>query len=255
MIIIKNIEKSFGKLKVLQKISAEVKPSKITAVLGPNGSGKTTLIKSMLGMVIPDRGEIIINEQPVKNNWKYRSMINYIPQINTFPENLTINDVMKLLTNVRNQKGHPEYFIDAFELEGFLNKRIKHLSGGTKQKANIMLACMFDNEVIIMDEPTSGLDPVAMIRLKEFIRLKKKDGRTILFTTHIMSLVEEIADEIIFLLEGEIYYQGNLSMLNAMCESNNLEQSIAYILRKSDLKQQPIKPIQNHVKSLAIQHI
>jgi Cu-processing system ATP-binding protein len=251
MIRIKNIEKTYGRLKVLNNVSLNIHPGKITAILGPNGSGKTTLIKSILGMVIPDKGDIFIGEENVRNNWEYRSSINYMPQISNFPENLTLNDLIKLLTNIRGQKGNPHYYIKIFGLESFLQKRVKHLSGGTKQKANIMLACMFNNDIMIMDEPTSGLDPVAMIRLKELIRSKKREGKTILITTHIMSLVEELADEIIFLLEGKVYYQGNLSQLNALCGTENLEHAIASILNEPDLSNS-IKSNGTYVKSMAI---
>jgi Cu-processing system ATP-binding protein len=254
MIRISKIEKSFGKLKVLDNVSLGIPPAKITAVLGPNGSGKTTLIKSILGMVIPDKGDIYIGEINVKNNWEYRLRINYMPQINNFPENLTLNDLIKLLNNVRGQKGDPEFFIEAFGLESFLKKRVKHLSGGTKQKANIMLACMFNNDILIMDEPTSGLDPLALVRLKTFIRTKKKEGKTVLITTHIMSVVEELADEIVFLLEGKVYYQGNLADLNTLCGTESLEHAMAFILKEPDLSKN-YKLNGTHDKSMAVQHL
>jgi Cu-processing system ATP-binding protein len=254
MITISNIEKTYGKLKVLNQVSLNIPSAKITAILGPNGSGKTTLIKSILGMVIPDQGEIHVGAINVKNNWKYRAMINYMPQISNFPENLTINDLIKLLVNVRGQNVDPGFFIETFGLESYLKKRVKHLSGGTRQKANIMLACMFNNDILIMDEPTSGLDPVALIRLKDYIRRKKGEGKTILFTTHIMSVVEELADEIVFLLEGEVYYQGNLANLNALCEAENLEHSIACILKEPGLTTK-FKSNGKHDKSMAVQHL
>lgn len=251
MITISNIEKAYGKLKVLQKVNLAIPDAKITAILGPNGSGKTTLIKSILGMVIPDSGSIKVGEHCVSNNWHYRALINYMPQINNYPENLTLNELIRLLSNIRGTKGMPEYYIEAFGLESFLNKRVKHLSGGTKQKANIMLACMFNNDIIIMDEPTSGLDPVAMVRLKELIRIKKREGKTILFTTHIMSLVEELADHIIFLLEGQVYYQGDLAKLNALCGAENLEHAIATILKDPELSNS-LKSNMSYVKSMAV---
>lgn len=253
MINISHLNKSFGKLEVLKDITLDIAGGKITAVLGPNGSGKTTLIKSILGMVIPDKGDISIQGTAVGGDWRYRSMISYMPQISAFPENLTINDLIRLLIRIRGEKGDAGHFIRMFELENYLNKRVKHLSGGTRQKANVMLACMFDCPLIIMDEPTSGLDPVTLLRLKTYIKEQRLQGKTILFTTHIMSLVEELADEIVFLLEGRIYYQGSPRALKEQSNSNNLEEAIAAILQGTTVSNK-LKPNSNHVKGLAVQH-
>lgn len=249
MIRIDKLSKSFDTLQVLKAIDLTVEKGKITAILGPNGSGKTTLIKSILGMVVPDRGSISINGETVNGQWAYRSGISYIPQTGSFPENLTVHELIRLIKRIRGQEGDEDYFIELFELSSFLHKRIKRLSGGAKQKVNILLACMFDNDLIIMDEPSSGLDPVAIINLKEYIREQKRKNKTTLFTTHIMSLVEELADEIVFILEGKVYYQGSLAALNAMCGVDNLEQAIASILKNQS------KLNGNHVKGLAVQHL
>lgn len=253
MISISHLYKSFGSLDVLKDVSLEIPAGKITAALGPNGSGKTTLIKSILGMVIPDRGDIFVGGTKVRGDWRYRAMVGYMPQISAFPENLTLNDLIGLVTKIRGRGGNPEYFIQLFGLESYLRKRVKHLSGGTRQKANVMLACMFDSPLIIMDEPTSGLDPVALLRLKEYIREQKNAGKTILFTTHIMSLVEELADEIVFLLEGRIYYKGDLPALKEKNRAGTLEEAIAAILQRPSVSINP-KINGNHVKGLAVQH-
>jgi len=252
MIVIKHLSKSFGKLEALKDVNLQIQGGQITAILGPNGSGKTTLIKSILGMVIPDKGDILVDGKPVTGEWQYRSLISYMPQISAFPENLTINDLIALLTRIRGEKGDPETFIRMFGLESYLNKRVKHLSGGTRQKANVMMACMFNSPLIIMDEPTSGLDPAAMLRLKTYVKEQKRQQKTVLFTTHIMSLVEDLADEIVFLLEGRIHYQGSPQALKQMTNANNLEVAIAAILQGSPVSNTTTQS--NHVKSLAIQH-
>ena len=101
--------------------------------------------------------------------------------------------------------------ISLFGLEPFLDKKLSNLSGGTKQKVNIVLTFMFDSPLIILDEPTNGLDPLALIRLKELIAEEKAKGKTFLITSHIMQFVEEVSDEVIYLLEGEIYFKGSYS--------------------------------------------
>ena len=107
-----------------------------------------------------------------------------------------------------------------------------NLSGGTKQKVNIVLTFMFDSDLIILDEPTNGLDPIALIHLKELIQKEKTKGKTILITTHIMSFVNEVADEIVFLLDGKIYFKGTVDELKKQTNNDNLEHAIANLIAK-----------------------
>jgi Cu-processing system ATP-binding protein len=233
MIKIENLTKRFGKLEVLKNLSLEINQGSIYAILGPNGSGKTTLIKCLLGMVIPDKGSIRINGKDIKNQFEYRNEIDYMPQIANFPANLKVKEIIAMIKDIRNREARDAELIKYFSLRPYLNKQLNNLSGGTKQKVNIVLAFMFDNPLLILDEPTNGLDPVALIKLKELIDKEIKRGKTILFTTHILKLVEELAQDIVFLLEGKTFYQGSVAGLIAKHESNDLEHTIAEIYRKN----------------------
>ncbi len=234
MIQIENLHKRFGKNEVLKGIDLEIDKGGIFAILGPNGSGKTTLIKSILGMVIPDSGAISINGKYIKHHWEYRNQIDYLPQIANFPGNLTVIELIKMIRDLRSyQKADDEAIIKKFKLENFLNKKLGSLSGGTKQKVNLVLTFMFDSPLIILDEPTTGLDPIAHIRLKELIFEERKKGKTILITSHIMNFVEEVADEIVFLLEGKIYFKGGISELKTTTKQPDFEHAIASILTSS----------------------
>jgi Cu-processing system ATP-binding protein len=232
MIEINGLNKKFGKLTVLDKLELNIASGGIFAVLGPNGSGKTTLIKSILGMVIPDKGEIKIEGNSVLKQSAYRNNINYLPQIANFPSNLTVNELIKMVKNLRPKEAHDKELIKLFALEPFLNKKLGNLSGGTKQKVNIVLTFMFESDLIILDEPTTGLDPISLIHLKEIIHIEKEKGKTILITTHIMSFVEEIADEIVFLLDGEIYFKGSSNDLKERTGQKDLEHAIAKLMVK-----------------------
>ena len=217
---------------MLDKLELNIASGGIFAVLGPNGSGKTTLIKSILGMVIPDKGEIKIEGNSVLKQSAYRNNINYLPQIANFPANLTVNELIKMVKNLRPKEAHDEELIKLFALEPFLDKKLGNLSGGTKQKVNIVLTFMFESDLIILDEPTTGLDPISLIHLKEIIHHEKEKGKTILITTHIMSFVEEIADEIVFLLDGEIYFKGSSNELKQRTGQKDLEHAIAKLMVK-----------------------
>ncbi|AEM71840.1 ABC transporter-related protein [Allomuricauda ruestringensis DSM 13258] len=228
-IAINNLHKRFGKNQVLKGIDLSIDEGRIYAILGPNGSGKTTLIKSILGMVIPDKGEISVLEQSIKKGWKYRKKIDYLPQIANFPPNIKVKELINMIKDLRNSPSSEAELIELFGLEPFLNKKLSTLSGGTKQKVNIVLTFMFDSPLIILDEPTTGLDPKALIRLKELIQKEKAQGKTILITSHIMQFVEEMADEILYLLEGEIYFKGSIQELLEQTKQTNFEHAIAAI--------------------------
>lgn len=234
MIEVKNLYKKFGKNEVLKGIDLTIDRGGIFSVLGPNGSGKTTLIKCILGMVLPDSGQISINDKPLKNNFKYRNEIDYLPQIANFPGNLKVSELIDMIKDLRNAKTTKDIeLIELFKLQPFLNKKLANLSGGTKQKVNLVLAFMFDSPLIILDEPTSGLDPISHLRLKNLIFSEKEKGKTILVTSHILSFVEEIADEIVFILEGKIYFKGTIPELKSKTEQLDFEHAIASILSAS----------------------
>lgn len=232
MIEISNLSKKFGKLTVLDGLDLTIGKKGIFAILGPNGSGKTTLIKSILGMVIPDEGDIRLEGETVMGKWEYRNKINYLPQIANFPANLSVKELIEMVKNLRPKAANDKDLISLFDVAPFLDKKLGNLSGGTKQKVNIILTFMFESDLIILDEPTTGLDPISLIRLKEIIQREKDKGKTILITTHIMSFVEEVADEIVFLLDGNIYFKGSSTALKEQTGQMDLEHAIAKLIAK-----------------------
>ena len=233
MIEINGLHKKFGKNQVLRDLELSLKAGGITAVLGPNGSGKTTLIKTILGMVIPNSGEIKVNEKPIKKDFAYRKQIDYLPQLANFPNNLRLKELLRMIKDLRAESHYrDEQLMDLFELRPYLKMKLGQLSGGTRQKVNLTLALMSDSPLIILDEPTSGLDPVSLIHLKQFLLEEKKAGKTIILSSHITSFVEEMADQIVFLLDGKIYFQGSKEDLKSQSEKSNFEQAIAWVLKQ-----------------------
>lgn len=230
VISISNITKKFGNLTVLKGINFDLDRGGIFAVLGPNGSGKTTILKIILGMVIPQGGEVMIDGRVVNKSWSHRKGIGYLPQIARFPDNLTVIELISMIKDIRQMPAQEKVLIEKFGMEPFLNQKLSNLSGGTRQKVNIILTFMFDSAILILDEPTAGLDPLSLIRLKELIQQEKEKGKIILITTHILNLVESLADEIIFLLEGDIYFKGSVHELTNKTGMKDLEHSIARIL-------------------------
>lgn len=237
MVELQNIEKSYGSLQVLKGVNISISKGKTVAILGPNGSGKTTIIKSILGLVIPNNGDILIDNHRIISGWKYRSLIGYLPQIAHFPENLMVSELFNMIQDIRNEKADFSEFIKIFELEPFLRKRLRMLSGGTRQKVNMVLSLMFKPEIYIFDEPTVGLDPLSCVRFKDIVKQLQSDNKTIIITTHILSEVEELADEIIFLLDGKVYYHGSPNELMNQFNEQKLDRAIARLLEDYQTKQ------------------
>ncbi len=234
MIALKNIEKKFGKFHVLKNISLEVQPGKITAIVGPNGSGKTTIIKSILGLVKPDSGDILINDKSIIGEHLYRKNIGYMPQSASFPENLTVQEVIKMIADLRNEKiDLDSNLINILNLLPEMNKQIKNLSGGNKQKLSAYIALIFNPSIIILDEPTAGLDPVASSNLKQRILEECSNGKTIILTSHIMTDIEELADNIIFLIDGKIVFDGEVKDLIESSGEHKLEKAIANMMTEN----------------------
>lgn len=138
MVTIENLHKKFNKNVVLTGVNLTINKSGIFAILGPNGSGKTTLIKSILGMVIPNKGNISVLGENIKSNANYKHKIDYLPQIANFPNNLRVKELIKMIKDLRGKTKTDKHLINTFELEPFLNKKLGNLSGGTKQKVNIV---------------------------------------------------------------------------------------------------------------------
>lgn len=227
MIQIQNLHKNYGKNEVLRDINLHIEGGGITAVLGPNGSGKTTLIKCILGMVLPTSGTIALGGHAIQGNWTYRREIAYLPQIANFPGNLRVRELIEMIRDIRQAPGQEDPLVEMFHLQPFLDAKLASLSGGTRQKVNILLSFMFDSPLLILDEPTTGLDPAAMLRLKQYLLEEKGKGKTLLITSHIMHFVEEVASEIIYLLEGRIYFKGTAEALRKITRQSDFEHAIA----------------------------
>jgi Cu-processing system ATP-binding protein len=232
MITMHGVRKRFGTLQVLDGVDLTIASSRVTAIVGPNSAGKTTLIKSLLGLTHIDAGSIEIDGTPIDAEGRYRAEIGYMPQIARFPENLSANDVFDMMRHLRNAPNQDDELVDRLQLRAHLDKPLRVLSGGTRQKVNVALAFLFNPRTLVLDEPTSGLDPVSSAVVKDRIRKERAHGRTVIVTSHVMSELDELADEIAFLVEGRIRYAGTIHDLKKMTRQLNLERAIAHVLEQ-----------------------
>ncbi|MEX0845563.1 MAG: ABC transporter ATP-binding protein [Balneolaceae bacterium] len=234
MIKIENLSKTFDENAVLKGIDIEIPEGQATALIGPNGSGKTTLMKALLGLVKPDSGTVTINGTKLNGESLYRRNIGFMPQIAQYPENMKVYELFDFIKELRGQEAvFEDELIGIFDLEKELDKTMRVLSGGFRQKVGATLSMMFDPKILFLDEPTAGLDPYSSQQFKEWIRRERENGKTILITSHLMSELEELTDHVIFLLEGKVRYQGTMGGLLGESKETKLEGAIARLMQEN----------------------
>jgi Cu-processing system ATP-binding protein len=238
MIRIENINKRFKKLHALNGINAHFNKGQVISLIGPNGSGKTTLIKSILGLVKPDSGQIFFNNELISEHVEYRKNIGYMPQIGRYPDNMKIGQLFKMIKNIRPEKEWDEELYFRFKLDTIPDKSMKALSGGTRQKVSAALAFLFNPEVLILDEPTAGLDPLSSEVLKDKILAEKEKGKLILITSHVLSDLEDLTTDVMYLQDGKIIFAKTMTELRAETGEEKLGKAIAWMMKHGLQKQE-----------------
>jgi Cu-processing system ATP-binding protein len=227
------LRKRFGRVEVLKGVDVGIKRGRVTAVLGPNGAGKSTLIKCILGLVRPDGGSLAVNGVLVDDDPSHRADLGYMPQVARFPENLTGREVVHLLRDLRGDAvPEDDDLFDTLGLVQELDKPVRTLSGGTRQKLNAAVAFMFRPSILILDEPTAGLDPVASGIFKAKIARARDEGRSILLSSHVLSELDDLVDDVVFLLDGRVEFEGSLRRLREVTGEYRLEPAIARLMRR-----------------------
>ena len=236
MIVFENLTKHFGRLRVLGGLSLAFAPGCVTAIVGHNGSGKTTLLKILLGLVRPDAGRVVFDGAVLGGGCAYRARLGYMPQQACFPDNLTARELLAMIDELRGPPADLDRaLVEDFGLAAELDKPLRALSGGTRQKVSAALAFRYRPDVLVLDEPTAGLDPIASGVLKRHIRAARDAGRTVLLTSHVLSEIDELADELVFLLDGRIHFHGRPAALKQATGEAHLERAVACLMQAGTL--------------------
>ena len=229
MIQTKNLNKSYKKLEVNKDISLLVPKNSIYGLLGPNGAGKSTLLKMLTGMINPTSGEIIYKEKP----WSRNDLLEIGSLIEQSPiyENLTARENLKVRTLLYNlPDSRIEDVLEIVNLTNTGNKKAGKFSMGMKQRLGIAIALLNNPKLLILDEPTNGLDPIGIGDLRELIKSFPKKGITVIISSHILSEVEQIADYIGIIANGQLWYQEKVQ------EDIDLEKLFLEVVKKAGTK-------------------
>lgn len=208
MISLNKVTKQFGIKIAVSDVSFSTNPGDIVGFVGPNGAGKTTTMRLMAGLIHPTSGTVhVFKKNPIQNRMEVLPKLGYLPENNPLPLDMTVEEYLFFIAEVKNEKHLAKIVLD-LHIDDVLNKRIEQLSRGYKQRVGLAAALCGNPDVLLLDEPTSGLDPIEQDVIKDYIaKLAKK--RTILFSTHILSEIEDIATRLLIIHNGALLFDGN----------------------------------------------
>lgn len=221
MIQIENLTLHYGALKALDDLSLEMRPGELFAFLGPNGAGKTTAIKILTGLIRPEKGKVhICGVNMHQEAQKAKSLLGYVPDVAAFYEKLNAPEFMHFIAelfemDMQHAAQRTKDLFTQFGLHEHCGKRIENLSHGTRQRLAIASALLHEPKVIVIDEPMVGLDPIHARIVKEELKRQAKNGATVLMSTHLLNIAEEVADRIGILHRGKLLFVGTLQELHA----------------------------------------
>ncbi|HAX03032.1 MAG: ABC transporter ATP-binding protein [Tenericutes bacterium GWC2_34_14] len=205
MIKIYNATKNYGENKGIFNLSFNVEKGEVFGLLGPNGAGKTTTIRHLLGFSKLDSGIMYIdNEETWTESAKVQDKLGYLPGEISFPENLTGMEFIEYIGQLRGMKSFDKAkrLLEYFDLNA--SAKLKRMSKGMKQKIALVVAFMHDPQIVILDEPTSGLDPLMQERFIQLIAQEKKNGKTILLSSHMFNEIERTCDKVAIIKQGRL---------------------------------------------------
>lgn len=204
MLEVVNIEKSYGKKKILHDISFSIEKGQIKALVGPNGSGKTTLMNTMTNLLKRDGGQVLVDGKEFKNE-KIFNHISFFKDEKILDENLYGMDYLNYIKNVyKRTKDDVDRVIKEIGIESFVKSKTGSYSLGMKKKLMLAMDFLPQRDIILLDEPLSGLDPTSVIKMMALIKKKAKDGQGILISSHSLNDIDEITNNILFLKDGKI---------------------------------------------------
>jgi ABC-2 type transport system ATP-binding protein len=230
------VSKQYSNHKALDKVSINVAESHIFGLLGPNGAGKTTLIRIINQIIAPDEGELFFMGRKLHPN--DIAFIGYLPEERGLYKKMTVGEQAMYLAQLKGLSHHEaqkrlKYWFEKFEIKGWWNKKVEELSKGMQQKIQFLVTIIHEPKLLIFDEPFSGFDPINANLMKEEILAQKEKGATIIFSTHNMSSVEELCDDIALIDRSKVILSGAVRSIKKTFKTNTF--GISYNTFDGDL--------------------
>ena len=237
MLELKNVTKEFGDFKAIQNISFKVENGKIFGLIGRNGAGKSTTFRTILRIITQTSGEVLYDNQKITQ--ETLDKFGYLPEEGSLIPSYTVLELCEYygalkLMETKEIREKLIFWLEKFNILEYLNKKVKDLSKGNRQKIQFIVSNLHEPDFLILDEPFSGLDPISVEELKKCIVELKKEGKTIIFSSHRMDHVEELCNEIAILEKGIIIEKGNLKEIKKKYNNQSLNQ--IFISRVGELE-------------------
>ncbi len=226
MLEVSNLSKSFGNVEALKNLNFKAEDGKIFGIIGRNGAGKSTTFRLILKIIEPTNGEILYNGEKI--NEKILDKIGYLPEEGSLISTYTVLELCEYygalkLVSPEQIRERLVMWLEEFNIKEFMNRKIKDLSKGNRQKIQFIISILHNPELLILDEPFSGLDPISVEELKKAILKLKSEGKTIIFSSHRMDHIEALCENILIIDKGKTLLEGNLKEIEANYEINGIK--------------------------------
>jgi len=223
---LRNVSKSYNKFVAVDDLSLEIEKGSVYGLLGPNGAGKTSSLRMMIGITLPDAGEVVVFGEPFKR--EHLDRIGYLPEERGLYKKMKLIEQVIFLAQLKGlsepeARSRAQKWFERLELGSWVDKKVEELSKGMQQKVQFIAGILHDPEFVILDEPFSGLDPANADALKDILLELRKAGKTILFSTHRMDQVEKLCDAICLIDHGRAVLQGELREVKARFGRNHVQ--------------------------------
>jgi ABC-2 type transport system ATP-binding protein len=242
MLEARSLTKYYGALPALRDVSFGVRPGQILGYLGPNGSGKSTTVRLLVGLTTPTSGDVLWQKRSIYSDLSgFRRRLGYVPEEPHLYTHLTAPEYLRLVGGMRDLEertltGRIERLLDVLGLTDDRCSRLSAFSKGMRQKVLIGAAMLHDPEVIILDEPFSGLDIGTALMLREVIKQLAEDGRTILMSSHVIDIVEQLCTDVVILCDGRVVTYDRVDRLRQLQHDESLEHVFVKLAVQADLQ-------------------
>lgn len=237
LVRIRGLWKSYGETLAVADLSLSIKAGEIHGLLGPNGAGKTTVVKCIVGLLKPDKGEILVNSVEVTSSESYKSLIGYLPEDPALPEYLTVEEFLGYLARLRSVKPREAKLrvgelTEIFNLARFKHEFIGSLSKGLKQRVAVASVFIHKPRILILDEPFLGLDPEGQLKVKSMVKDVVKGGGAALISTHMLDTAEKFCDTVTILYRGREVIGGDVESIKQMTNASSLEEAFIKLINR-----------------------